>query len=65
MMSMYTMPAHRGRGVALAILDSLIDLARSCGVGRGMAADVDDGPVHERAGSQGYDRHMHLDLTDK
>lgn len=65
-MSMYTMPAHRGRGVALAILEGLIDLARSCGVGRVWLRTSTMGrPFYERAGFQGYDRYMHLDLTDK
>jgi len=49
-MSMYTMPAFRGRGVARAILDRLIDFARSCGVGWGVAAGVSDGPPRLQAG---------------
>lgn len=65
-MSMYTMPAYRGRGVARAILDRLIDFARSCGVGRvWLRASAMGRPVYERAGFQGYDRYMHLDLADQ
>jgi len=65
-MSVYIMPAHRGRRVALAILDGLIDFARSCGVGRGWLRTSTVGrPVYAPAGFQGCDRYMHLDLTDK
>ena len=65
-MSMYTIPAYRGRGVARAILAGLIDFARSCEVGRvWLRASAMGRPGYEKAGFQDYDRYMHLDLRGK
>ena len=51
-MSMYTSPAHRGRGIARAILDALVDFAEQTGgVGRVWLRASDAGrPVYLGAG---------------
>ena len=64
-MSMYTMPAHRGRGVALAILDGLIDFCAVVRGRSGMAADVDDGPPRLRAGRLPGLRPVHASGSDR
>jgi GNAT superfamily N-acetyltransferase len=64
-MSMYTMPAHRGRGLALAILDGLIDFARSCGVGQVWLRTSTMGrPVYEAGRLPGL-RPVHASGSDR
>ena len=64
-MSMYTEPEHRGRGVARAILDALLDFARAAGdVGRVWLRASDMGrPVYLRAGFEARDSYLqrHVD----
>jgi GNAT superfamily N-acetyltransferase len=61
-MSMYTEPGHRSRGVARAILKALLDFARARGdVGRvWLRASAMGRPVYHRAGFESSDTYMQI-----
>jgi GNAT superfamily N-acetyltransferase len=64
--SMYTDPAFRGRGVAKAVLASLVDFARESGVrGRVWLRTTEAGaPLYQSAGFIARDYYMQLRLSD-
>jgi GNAT superfamily N-acetyltransferase len=63
-MSMFTEPDARGRGVARAVLDALLDFAREAGgVGRVWLRASEMGrPVYVRAGFEPRDSYLEVDL---
>jgi GNAT superfamily N-acetyltransferase len=64
-MSMYTLPTHRGRGVAGAVLDEMIDFARAAGAGLvWLRASAMGRPVYVRAGFEPRDSYLALRLRD-
>lgn len=64
-MSMYTLPEHRGRGFARAVLESMLDFARRAGsVGRVWLRASDMGrPIYLRSGFVARDRYLDLPLA--
>jgi GNAT superfamily N-acetyltransferase len=64
-MSMYTLPSHRGRGVAGAVLDEMIEFARAAGAGLvWLRASAMGRPVYVRAGFEPHDSYLALRLRD-
>jgi GNAT superfamily N-acetyltransferase len=61
-MSMFTEPDARGRGVARAVLDAMLDFARAAGgVGRVWLRATEMGrPVYVRAGFEAQDSYLEL-----
>lgn len=62
-MSMYTLPSHRGRGVARAVLDALVDFARAAGAGQVWLRATPMGrPLYLGAGFEPSDSYLVLRL---
>jgi GNAT superfamily N-acetyltransferase len=63
-MSMYTLPAQRGRGVARAVLAAPLAFAGDAGAARvWLRASAMGRPIYERAGFRGRDHYMQLRLS--
>jgi GNAT superfamily N-acetyltransferase len=64
-MSMYTLPSHRGLGVAAAVLEEMVALARAEGAGLVWLRASEMGrPVYLRAGFEPHDAYLVLRLGD-
>jgi GNAT superfamily N-acetyltransferase len=60
-MNMYTVPSHRGRGLATKLLDALVTHAQGLGARRAWLRASDAGrPVYQRYGFVGNDAHYML-----
>jgi GNAT superfamily N-acetyltransferase len=65
-LNMYTVPAWRGRGLASALLERLVEHARSCGARSVSLRATDAGrPVYERFGFASDPAHMTFHIADE
>ena len=63
-MNMYTVPAHRGRGIATQLLRRLLDYARHQGCGSAVLHALPKGrSIYERAGFVATETEMRLSLA--
>ncbi|MGH2758713.1 MAG: GNAT family N-acetyltransferase [Actinomycetota bacterium] len=56
--SMFTQPGYRGRGIASAIVERMMEYARERGIDLILMATDDGRPIYERAGFQAADGYM-------
>jgi GNAT superfamily N-acetyltransferase len=60
---MYTLPEHRGRGIATVLFERLLDEARERGYKKISLHATDMGrPIYEKFGFSGVDNEMELKL---